>query len=180
VVQDGAEERGGQGPASPQRTTMPVIELEQRILAPIERVFDLARSVDLHVRSASQTRERVVGGVTSGLLGLGDCVTFRGKHFGLWFELTATVDAFDRPWHFRDRMVEGTFARLVHDHDFRQDGTATVLCDRIDFSSPLGPLGRLVDGLFLRSHLERFLRRRAEVIKVVAESDEWREYLEGD
>lgn len=139
---------------------MSVIELEQKIFAPIERVFDLARSVDLHVRSASQTREEVVGGVASGLLGLGDRVTFRGKHFGLWFELTAIVEAYDRPCHFRDQMVEGTFARLVHDHDFRQDGTATILCDRVDFRSPLGPVGRLVDGLFLCSHLERFLRSR--------------------
>lgn len=44
---------------------MPIIELELRILAPVERVFDLSRSVEVHVASTQGTEERAVGGKTS-------------------------------------------------------------------------------------------------------------------
>jgi hypothetical protein len=39
---------------------MPVIELSTSISAPVERVFDLARSIDLHTNSTSSTGERAV------------------------------------------------------------------------------------------------------------------------
>jgi hypothetical protein len=40
------------------------IELETAIAAPVERCFDLSLSVDLHLRSAANTGERVVAGPT--------------------------------------------------------------------------------------------------------------------
>jgi hypothetical protein len=55
---------------------MPIIELTTEIRAPIERVFDLARSIDLHVKTASGTDERAVCGVTTGLIGPDQEVTW--------------------------------------------------------------------------------------------------------
>ncbi len=51
---------------------MPVVTAETEIAAPIGVVFDLARNVDVHVASMAAHRERAVGGVTRGALGLGD------------------------------------------------------------------------------------------------------------
>ena len=48
---------------------MPLIELHTEVAAPIERVFDLSRSIDLHVASTAHTGEAAIAGVTSGLLG---------------------------------------------------------------------------------------------------------------
>lgn len=70
---------------------MPVIEIELRILAPAERVFDLSRSVDLHVRSTAWTHERAVAGVTRGLLSLDDQVTWEAVHFGVRQRLTSRI-----------------------------------------------------------------------------------------
>src|SRR5262245_32283622 len=120
---------------------MPIIELELRILAPIDRVFDLSRSVDLHVRSTARTRERAVAGVTSGLMSLHDQVTWEAVHFGLRQHLTSRIVAFDRPRHFRDSMVEGAFRRIDHDHFFEVARSETIARDRFDFDSPLGALG---------------------------------------
>ena len=53
---------------------MAIIELTTVIDAPIDRVFDLARSVDLHTSSTAKTGERAVAGVTAGLIGAGDQV----------------------------------------------------------------------------------------------------------
>src|ERR1700760_1749497 len=86
---------------------MPRIEIATTIRAPAAVCFDLARDMDWHVRSAASTSEQAIAGVTTGLMGLGDEVTFRAKHFGVWQTLTSRITAFDRPRHFRDTQVRG-------------------------------------------------------------------------
>jgi ligand-binding SRPBCC domain-containing protein len=156
---------------------MSKIVLVTLVHAPPERCFDLARSVDLHIASTRQTGERAVGAVTSGLLGPGEEVTWSARHFGIRQTLTSRITAFDRPHHFRDSMVRGAFRRFDHDHFFAACGEGTEMRDVFDFESPLGPLGRLVDAVVLERYLWRFLERRNEEIKRVAESDAWPDML---
>lgn len=159
---------------------MPLIVLETRIRAPRERVFDLARSIDAHQASTPGTSERAVAGATSGLIGLGDEVTWRARHFGVTQHLTVRITELDRPLHFQDVMLRGAFARMRHDHEFSEDKLApgtTLMTDRFDFSAPLGPLGRLAETLFLTRYLRRFLLQRNALLKHYAESDKWRRFL---
>ena len=156
---------------------MPKIVLTTLIHAPPERCFDLSRSVDLHVASTRQTGERAVGNITTGLLALGDEVTWSARHFGVRQTLTSRMTAFDRPRHFRDSMVRGAFRRFDHDHFFAARGDDTEMRDAFDFESPLGPLGRLADALVLERYMRRLLETRNEEIKRVAESEAWREVL---
>ena len=44
------------------------------------------------------------------------------------------------------------------------------MLDTFDYTSPLGPLGRLADILFLRQYMSRLLRRRNAYLKSEAES----------
>lgn len=157
---------------------MPTIVLTTRIHAPPERCFDLSRSIALHVASTRQTGERAVGANASGLLGLGEEVTWSARHFGIRQTLTSRITVFDRPHHFRDSMVAGAFRRFNHDHFFAARGEDTEMRDVFDFTSPLGPLGRLADVLVLERYLRRFLETRNEEIKRVAESDAGRDVLE--
>lgn len=156
---------------------MAIIELVTVIDAPIDRVFDLARSIDLHTTSTSKTGERAVAGVTSGLIGAGDQVTWRARHFGVWQSLTVQVDVFEPPTHFSDRMLRGAFHKMEHHHYFAASSAGTTMRDVFEFRSPLGILGRAVDTLVLRRYMRSFLVERNRVIKAAAESDAWRNYL---
>jgi ligand-binding SRPBCC domain-containing protein len=153
------------------------IEITTRIEAPPERVFDLARSVDLHLLGQARYRERAIAGVTRGLIGMGEMVTWEARHFGITQRLTSRIVAFDRPRSFRDSMVSGAFAYFDHDHLFEADGPGTRMIDIFDFASPLGPLGRLADWLVLTRYMRRRVHERALSIKRAAESEEWRELL---
>lgn len=161
------------------------IELSVRVLAPRERVFDLARSVAAHVASTPGTDERPLdenGGKTSGLMELGDQVTWRARHLGVVQELTSKIVTYDRPAHFRDSMVRGAFAGFDHDHYFDDDGAGgTLLHDVFVFRSPLGPLGRLADIVFLDRYMRRLLEERARVLKKLAEGppELWRPFVVG-
>lgn len=150
---------------------MPIISLITKIEAPIEVCFDLARSVDLHVRSMADTGERAIAGCQSGLMGLGDVVTWEATHFFIRQHLTSRITAFEPPHYFRDSQVQGIFHRFDHDHFFTEDQEATTMRDMFDYQSPLGVLGQLADVLLIESYMRRLLVRRAEAIKTFAESE---------
>jgi ligand-binding SRPBCC domain-containing protein len=156
---------------------MLVIRLWTPISAPQERVFDLARSIDAHQQSAERTHERAVAGVTHGLIGLGEEVTWEARHFGIRQRLAVRITGFERPARFQDTMVSGAFKSMKHDHEFVPRPSGTLMVDRFEFESPFGIVGRIVDRLFLAGYLRRFLIRRNEVLKKLAESEGWRKYL---
>ena len=134
-----------------------------------ERCFDIARDVGAHVQSTVATGERPVGPITSGLLSLGDEVTWEARHLGIRQRLTARITVYERPRLFVDEMVTGAFAHFRHEHLFEPVGVDTRMTDVFDFRSPLGVLGRLADALFLKSYMTRFLSVRAAVLKKLAE-----------
>lgn len=156
---------------------MPLIELETHIYAPIDICFDLSRSIDLHTHSTKHTGEQAVAGVTSGLIGLGESVTWRAKHFGVWQSLTSKITAYNRPYAFTDEMVKGAFKSFKHEHCFKQVDQKTLMKDYFLFISPLGILGNLANALFLTNYMKSLLEERNRVIKAVAESDEWKHFL---
>ena len=104
--------------------------------------------------SLRETGARVVAGVSSGLIGLGESVTWEARHFGVRQRLTSAITQFDRPRHFRDSMTSGAFRRFDHDHWFESRGEGvTVMRDVFDFDAPLGVLGRIAESAFLTRYL---------------------------
>jgi ligand-binding SRPBCC domain-containing protein len=176
--------RVGDGPIearlekAPTIDRMPLIEFHMLVHAPITRVFDLSRSVDLHLDSTGETREIVVEGPSSGLLGLGDEITWEATHLYVRQRLTSRITGFDRPHSFRDSMVRGAFRRFDHDHLFEESNGATTVRERFDFDAPLWVLGRLAETLFLERYMRRFLLERTRMIKTIAESDDWARYVD--
>ena len=153
------------------------IELVTQIAAPIERCFDLARSIDLHMASTDWTGEQAVAGITSGLLGPEQEVRWRGRHFGFLITHTSRITAYERPKHFQDRMVRGHFRSFCHDHFFEFCDGVTLMKDVMQFEAPFGWLGLLAERLALKRHMIGLLLRRNHHIRAAAESDEWRRYL---
>ena len=145
------------------------IQLVTEVGVPPERCFDLARDLDLHKRSMSHTNEEAIAGRTSGLIGFGEEVTWRAKHFGMFHTHQARITAFDRPRYFRDEMVAGRFKSFVHDHYFQPNGNGTLMLDVLEFQSPFGILGRIVDRCVMGAYMRRLLERRNQLIANNAE-----------
>lgn len=156
---------------------MPRIELITTINAPLDRCFNLARSIDLHKLSTVETNEEAISGVTEGLIGLGEQVTWQAKHFGITQKLTSKITAFQYPYHFRDEMINGVFKMIRHDHLFETIHDKTIMKDVFVFESPGGILGVIVNKFVLEKYLRQLLIKRNKVIKHVAEGDQWIEIL---
>lgn len=156
---------------------MPKIEITTYIKAPRERVFDLARSIDLHIISTQHTEERAVDGRTSGLIELGETVTWQAKHFGITQMLTVQIAEFDRPHYFVDEMRKGVFKSFRHEHLFEQFNGQTEMKDVFYYESPVGLLGQLFNALVLTKYMTRLLILRNETIKQFAEGNDWKKVL---
>ena len=145
-------------------------EVVTPVAAPAQVIFDLSLDMDVHQASLPGSHERAVAGVTSGLIGLGESVTLRARHFGVPFTLTSRVTELDRPRRFVDRQVRGPFRSWVHEHayDPGPDG-GTLMTDRIAFRAPAGVLGRAVEAAVLARYMRRLIERRGAYLKAEAE-----------
>ena len=116
---------------------MQLIQLETYIAAPPDRCFLLSLNLDLHMASTAPTRERAIAGVTHGLIGPGETVTWRGRHFGFLLTHRSLISQYERPRHFQDVMLRGMFKSFRHDHSFGEpsDGT-TLMRDELRFAAP--------------------------------------------
>src|SRR3954452_4891930 len=120
---------------------MPVIHLTTIINAPVERVFDLCRSIDLHKLSMVHTKECAIAGKTSGLIEQGEWVTWEANHLFKKRYLTVAITYIQPYALFIDEMQKGDFKTMRHEHHFEQTGMATKMIDVFDFISPYGWLG---------------------------------------
>ena len=125
---------------------------------PVEALFDVSLDIDAHMASMAASGERAVAGVTSGRIGLAETVTWRARHFGVWFTMTSKITALERPTSFVDQQVRGPFRMFVHEHTFEALGDGSRMTDRITVGSPV--LGRLAERAILVPYLRRLIRKR--------------------
>jgi len=108
---------------------MTTIHLQTLILAPVERCFDLSRSIDMHQSSMYQTNEKAIAGRQAGLIEQGESVTWQATHFFVRQNLTSIISEMERPDYFIDEMAEGAFKSLWHKHTFQTHTNSTLMLD---------------------------------------------------
>ena len=153
------------------------IHLTSFIAAPIERVFDLSRSINLHQISTASSNEKVIDGVMTGLINKDETVTWQAKHLFKIRLFTSKITAMQSPVSFTDEMVKGDFKSFHHEHHFKAAANGTIMIDLINFETPYGKIGKIVNALFLKSYLQKFLIKRNQVIKEYAETQKWKTIL---
>ena len=153
---------------------MPTIHLTTFIAAPVERVFDLSRSIDVHKKSMAHTYEQAVAGTVSGLIKQDETVTWKAKHLGKIRVMKVKISSMLAHQSFTDEMVSGDFKEMKHEHHFKSIQNGTLMIDLFSFESPYGHLGKIVNYIFLQRYLRKLLERRNQAIKEFAESDKWK------
>ncbi|MDG5491938.1 SRPBCC family protein [Psychroserpens sp. SPM9] len=148
---------------------MPLIEIKTMINADIQTCFDLSRNIDFHKASLAHSNEKAVAGTTSGLIGLGEWVTWEAKHFGIIQQLTSKITAFVSPHYFVDEMVSGAFKSFKHEHSFKSVDNGTLMVDTLQFESPYGIFGTLANILVLKRYMTNLLKVRNTFLKQKAE-----------
>ena len=144
------------------------------INAPIDRCFLLSTSIEIVAQTLYM---RPVSGQKTGLIQQDSQLLWRGWKFGLpaWHETFIT--RYERPGFFQDTMGRGMFRHFQHDHRFEDIDGRTLLIDIVRFSMPLGPIGRAMGKYVVVPHVLTTMQKRFQLLKRLAEGDEWRKYF---
>lgn len=156
---------------------MPTIHLTIFIEAPIERVFDLSRSIDLHSVSMQSSNEKAIDGIMTGLINKDETVTWQAHHLFKKRTHKSIISQLTFPTYFQDEMLEGDFKSMRHEHHFKPVANGTIMIDIIHFESPYGRVGKLANAIFLTRYLKKLIETRNLVIKQYAESNKWKSIL---
>ena len=156
---------------------MPTIHLTTFVAAPVDVVFNLSRSIDLHKKSMIHYKEEAVAGIRFGLIEKEETVTWKAKHFFKTRFLRVKITDMKKPDHFTDEQVEGNFKMMKHEHHFKPCDNGTILIDQFYFESPFGAMGKLFNSLYLTNYIKRLLEQRNKTIKDYAETEKWMRLL---
>jgi ligand-binding SRPBCC domain-containing protein len=148
---------------------MTTIKITTHYFAPIERVFDTNRNIDIHQQSASKTKEVAIAGITSGLINKNETVTWKGKHFGVYLTHQSLISEMVFPTYFVDEQLKGQFKSFKHQHFFEQKENYVEVTDLLEYETPFGIFGQLFDKILLKKHLTNFILHRNAVLKNLAE-----------
>lgn len=151
---------------------MAFIHLTTFVAAPVQRVFDVSRSIDVHKLSMQRYAEEATGGLRTGLMNGGDVVTWQAKHLLKNRKLKVKITDFKSPYYFKDEMIEGDFKSLRHEHHFKPIENGTIMIDQFWYELPYGKMGAFLNYLFLNRYMEKLLLQRNTVIKQMAENDQ--------
>ena len=157
-----------------------VVQDRITIAAPIDRCFLLSTSIEIVQQTLGMKPVRKESRKTSGFVATGDQLLWRGWKFGLPQMHETLITGYDPPRFFQDTMGRGRFAHFQHDHRFTSipgSTEATELSDEVRFTMPFGWPGRLVGRLIMVPHIRGLLRRRFRLLKRIAETEQWRDYL---
>jgi ligand-binding SRPBCC domain-containing protein len=142
-----------------------------------EVVFDLSRSIDLHLISTSKTNEKAIAGKTSGLINLNETVTWEANHLLKKRYFTSKISQYNYPHSFTDKMIKGDLKSFSHQHIFEITNEGTLMKDIIHLEAPFGLLGKFVMWIFLKNYFKKLLIERNNVIKHYAENEQWKTVL---
>ena len=156
---------------------MSSLHLTTFIAAPLQRVFDLSRSIDLHKISTAGTGEQAIAGTMNGLINLEETVTWQAKHLFKTRLFTSRISAMTIPAYFCDEMTRGDFKSFRHEHHFKAADNGTIMIDLVEFESPYAAIGKLFNKIYLEKYIRELLVKRNEVIKKYAESGMWKDVL---
>jgi ligand-binding SRPBCC domain-containing protein len=149
---------------------MPVFEKRTRIAAPPERVFAFHEQPDAIERLLPPWEKARVIEKTGGLE-VGARVVIETHVGPIKQRIVAEHTRYERGRMFQDRMRSGPFKKWEHTHTMEPDGAGgTWLIDHVDYELPLGLLGQIGGGWFVRRKLARMFDYRHEVTQATCEA----------
>lgn len=158
-------------------SVMPTIHLTTFIAAPVDRVFDLSRNIDLHKESMTKHKEEAVAGIRFGLIEKDESVTWKAKHLFKTRILRTKITEMIKPQIFVDEQSKGDFKMMKHEHHFKPCENGTIMIDIIHFETPYGSIGKWFNSLYLTRYMRNLILRRNMTIKEFAETEKWKRLL---
>lgn len=90
----------------------------------------------------------------------GTVIDYRLRLFGIPFSWQTLIESFEPMRRFVDVQAKGPYRSWRHVHEFSAVPDGTLVTDMVNYELPLGPVGWLGDGLFVRRSLAKIFDYR--------------------
>lgn len=94
----------------------------------------------------------------------GDRIEYRIKVMGVPLRWVTRITSWKENEAFSDFQEKGPYRRWLHTHSFRAVGGKVEMHDRVEYELPLGRIGELIAGWFIRNQLRGIFDYRARAI----------------
>lgn len=94
----------------------------------------------------------------------GTKIRYRIKWLGLSMRWESLIAEYEQNERFADEMLRGPFKSWYHTHLFEPVPEGVEISDRVEYSLPFGPLGRLAHWLVVRHQLQAIFNYREKRI----------------
>jgi ligand-binding SRPBCC domain-containing protein len=100
----------------------------------------------------------------------GALIDYTIRLMGVNMRWSTLITDYEPPFRFVDEQLKGPYSYWHHTHTFRETDDGTWIMDEVRYVVPLGLLGRILHGVFIRRMLEKIFTHRAEVIRSIFET----------
>jgi ligand-binding SRPBCC domain-containing protein len=147
---------------------LPVLERSQTIPAPLDRVWEFfSDPANLAKLTPPGLRFRIVA-PPAGQMRAGSHIEYRIRWLVFRLRWMTRITAWEPRRMFADVQEAGPYRTWTHSHVFEAMGAAGVrMRDRVEYTLPFGPLGRLVHAALVRRQLERIFDFRERAIREI-------------
>jgi len=98
-------------------------------------------------------------------MGVGTLIEYRLRLHGVPVRWRTRIETWEPPRRFVDVQIKGPYSLWEHTHTFEEDGPeATIIRDRVRYSIPFGPLGRIADRLLVQRDLKQIFDYRRDAV----------------
>ncbi|MGO4886106.1 MAG: SRPBCC family protein [Bryobacteraceae bacterium] len=87
-------------------------------------------------------------------------IDYQIRWLGMPLRWKTAIAEYEPPFFFVDVQTAGPYAYWHHRHDFKPTEYGALVSDRVVYSLPLGPLGRLAHRLVVRKQLQQIFDYR--------------------
>ena len=97
----------------------------------------------------------------------GALIDYTIRWMGLPMRWKTEIREYEPPYCFVDRQIRGPYARWDHTHTFTEVNGITEMTDLVRYQLPLGLLGHIIHGVFIRNQLQKIFEYRYNVIEKI-------------
>jgi uncharacterized protein (TIGR01777 family) len=100
-------------------------------------------------------------------MGQGTEIEYQIKLHGIPMRWLTNIVVWEKNVRFVDNQVKGPYALWYHEHRFKRLGSGTLIQDHIRYRLPMGQLGALFGGAYVKNDVSKIFRYRQEKIKTI-------------
>ena len=141
-----------------------ILERDTTVDAPLEKVFEFFSDPRNLGKITPPAMGFQIVSAPDRALAEGDRIEYRIKVLGLPLRWVTLITTWRQNESFSDLQEKGPYRRWLHTHTFRASGGKVQMHDRVEYELPLGWLGQLAAGWFIRRQLQAIFDYRAQAI----------------